>query len=192
MMPSRPVVALLLFSAALFAFEAPATKIDYRLLATSKTSTMEKEMNDAASAGYKFSEVMGGETAFGGKETVVVMERAEPDTSGPRRYRLVATNKTSTLEKELNQAGGEGFIFKGVTVFESAFGGREVAVILERSPESSQAWSYRVLATSRTSTMNQELNHIGTEGFLLQGMCVGKTAFGGSEVVSILARPQLR
>src|SRR5262245_13230885 len=112
-MPSRSVVALL-FSAALFAFEAPAN-IDYRLLATSKTSTMEKEMNDVASAGYKFSAVMGGETAFGGKETVVVMERAEPDSAPPRLYKLLATNKTSTLEKEMNQAGSEGFMFKGVT-----------------------------------------------------------------------------
>jgi hypothetical protein len=186
-MPYKTVVALFLFCAALFGFDS-ATNIEYRLLATSKTSTMEKEMNDLASAGYKFSVVMGGETAFGGKETVIVMERAGRDTAGP--YRLLAANRTSTLEKELNQAGKQGFVFRGVTVFESSFGGREVAVILERSPEGSQAWSYRVLAASRTSTMNQELNQGGAQGFRLQGMCVGKTSFGGNEVVSILARPR--
>ena len=29
--------------------------------------------------------------------------------AGAYEYRLLATNKTSTMEKELNQAGGEGF-----------------------------------------------------------------------------------
>jgi hypothetical protein len=191
-MPSKTFAALLLFSSAVFAFEAPVSGIEYRLLATAKTSTMEAEMNDAASAGYQFSAVMGGETAGGGKETVVVMERAKPGTAQPRSYRLMATSKTSTLEKELNQAGNDGFVFRGITVFESSFGGREVAVILERSSEGSKAWSYRVLAANRTSTMNRELNHASTDGFLLQGMCVGKTAFGGNEVVSILARPEPR
>jgi hypothetical protein len=75
-----------------------------------------------------------------------------------------------------------------VTVFESAFGGREVAVILEHEAESAARYSYRVLATNRTSTMEKELNAAGAEGYQLQGMCVGKTAFGGNEVVSILMR----
>ena len=45
------------------AFRAPAP-IEYRVLATTKTSTMEKELNDAAEQGYRFQTVMGGETAI--------------------------------------------------------------------------------------------------------------------------------
>jgi hypothetical protein len=171
---------------------ASVGRSEYRLLATSKTSTMEREMNDAASGGFVFSAVMGGETAFGGKETVVVMRRStgasEPDVK--MRYRLLATSKTSTLQKELNDAGREGFVYRGVTVFESAFGGREVAVIVERpAGGDAPAQSYRVLATSKTSTMDRELQEAGADGFRMQGMCVGKTAFGGHEVISILMRP---
>jgi hypothetical protein len=40
-----------------------ASAIQYRLLATKKTSTMEKEVNAAASKGFRFEGVMGGETA---------------------------------------------------------------------------------------------------------------------------------
>src|SRR5262245_8619413 len=47
---------------------------DYRVLATSKTSTMQKEMQEAGSAGYRFVAVMGGDTAFGGSEVVVLMQ----------------------------------------------------------------------------------------------------------------------
>jgi hypothetical protein len=37
-----------------------------RGLATSRTSTMERELNEAADAGFRFVAVMGGETAIGG------------------------------------------------------------------------------------------------------------------------------
>ncbi len=53
--------------------------IDYRLLATSRTSTMEKEMNEAAEAGFRVKALMGGETAFGGEEAIVVMYRQARD-----------------------------------------------------------------------------------------------------------------
>jgi len=56
-------------------FRATGQGIEYRVLATSKTSTMEKELNEAAEAGFRFRSAMGGETAFGGREAVVVMAR---------------------------------------------------------------------------------------------------------------------
>jgi hypothetical protein len=182
------IVPLLLSCSALLAVDGAAPRSEYRLLATSKTSSMEKEMNEAAAAGYTFSSVMGGETAFGGKETVVVMGKLDASTGALMKYRLLAASKTSTLEKELNDAGRDGYAYRGVTVFESAFGGREVAVILERPADAGHPWQYRVLATNRTSTMEKELKQAGAESFRLHGMCVGKTAFGGNEVISILSK----
>ena len=63
-------VLALLSSSAAFAQGA-----GYRVLATSKKSTMEKEMNQAGTDGYKFVAVMGGETAIGGKELVVIARK---------------------------------------------------------------------------------------------------------------------
>src|SRR4051812_776574 len=77
--------------------------VTYKVLATSKTSTMQKEMQEAGSAGYRFIAVMGGETALGGKEVVVLMEKRGDDRTR-YEYRLLATNKTSTLQKELQDA----------------------------------------------------------------------------------------
>jgi hypothetical protein len=104
-------------------------------------------------------------------------------------YRLLAANKTSTLEKEMQAAGQEGFEYRGQTVFESAFGGREVALIMERDTAlSAPLISYRLLAAAKTSTMQKELADAGSSGYDLLGMTVGKTAFGGAEVVCILRR----
>jgi hypothetical protein len=165
-------------------------KYDYRVLATTKTSTMEKEMNEAADAGYAFHAVMGGESAFGGKEVVLVMGKPlGGEARSTKRYKLLATKKTSTMEKELQEMGEEGFDYRGQTVFESTFGGREVSVILERDTEVAAKWfQYRLLATSKTSTMQKELQEAGDAGFKLVGMTVAKTSFGGSELVCILSK----
>jgi uncharacterized membrane protein len=164
---------------------------DYRILATNKTSTMEKEMNMAAQAGYRFEAAMGGETAFGGSEAVAVMARsAETGAKQRYEYRLLATSKTSTMQKELQEAGNAGFTYRDQTVFKTTFGGKEVVVILERDGEApKQQYEYKLLATSRTATMEKELRQAGEAGFQFLGITVAQTAIGGSEVVSILRRP---
>lgn len=165
-------------------------KREFRLLATNKTSTMEKEMNEAANAGFRFEGTMGGETSFGGSEVVVIMSRDPSSLKERYRYKLLATSKTSTMQKELQQAGNGGFEYKGQSVYSSTFGGKEVVVILERDLEARLAqWEYKLLATKKTSTMQKELNEVGAEGFAFVGVTVGETAIGGREVVSILRRP---
>ena len=165
---------------------------EYKLLATNKTSTMQKELNEYAGAGFRFAGVMGGETAFGGSEVVVVMSRDQKTQGNSHfEYRLLATSKTSTMQRELQEAADGGFEYKGQTVFPTTFGGKEVVVILERDPEARTArYEYKLLATSKTSTMQKELNEMGAGGFDFVGVTVGQTAFGGKEVVSILRRPR--
>lgn len=71
----------------------------YRVLATNRTSTLERELNQAAEEGYRLETVMGGETAFGGKEVVAIVGRQH--RPGRYAYRLLATLKTSTMQEEL-------------------------------------------------------------------------------------------
>jgi hypothetical protein len=163
--------------------------VDYRVLATSKTSTMQKEMQEAADAGFRFGDVMGGDTAFGGSEVVVIMHRAG-GSNGRFEYRLLATNKTSTMQKEMQEAGDAGFEYRGQTIFKSAFGGKEVVAILERPVEQKvpMKYEYRLMATKKTSTMQKELAEAGQQGYEFVGMTVAKTLIGGEEVVAILRR----
>jgi hypothetical protein len=171
---------------------AAADKYNYRLLATNKTSTMQKEMNEAAEAGYRFGGVSGGATAFGGDETVVIMRRDAGYKTDRFEYQLLATQKTSTMQKELQQAGDEGYEYKGQAVFDTAAGGREVVVILEldREEKRKARYNYLLLATQKTSTMQKELKEAGAKGYEFVGVTVGETAFGGHEVVSILRKKE--
>jgi hypothetical protein len=169
---------------------ARAQAVDYRVLATTKTSTMEKELNEAAEQGFRYSAVMGGDTAIGGSEVVAVVARIG-EARGRFSYKLLATSKTSTMEKELQQAADAGFEYRGQTVFKSAFGGEEVVCILERDKDAGvERGQYKLLATSRTSTLQKELIEAGRMGYHVLGMTVGKTAMGGNELVAILRRPR--
>src|SRR5262245_36155514 len=114
-------------------FVGPGAQQDVRVLATAKTSTMEKEMNEAAEAGFRFTAVMGGDTAFGGSEVVVIMTRT---SNQPRvQYKLLATGKTLTMEKELRDSTAAGYEFVGMTVGKTLIGGEEHVSILRRNAE---------------------------------------------------------
>ncbi len=174
---------------------------EYRVLATNQTSTMQRELNQAADEGYRLEAMMGGETAFGGKEeammggetafggkeVVAIVRRQQ--TPGRYAYRLLATLKTSTMQEEIQTAATTGFQYRAQTVFETAFGGEEVVVILERDKDATlQLTEYLLLATSRTSTLESELQAAARMGYELVGMAVGETALGGEELVAITRR----
>lgn len=188
-MALRLALVAVLLACAVESAVGQTARAEYRVLATNKTSTMEKEMQDAAAAGFRFAAVMGGETSFGGSEVVIVMER---DSSAASRYeyRLLATSKTSTMQQELQDAANAGFEYRGQTVFKSAFGGKEVAVVLERHREmqSKSRYEYRLLATKKTSTMQKEIENLAGQGFTLVGLTVGETFMGGTELVTIMRR----
>lgn len=166
-------------------------EFEYKLLATNRTSTMEKEMKEAAAAGYQFLEVISGETFFGGSEALVVMIRPKEGNHKPRfDYKLLATSKTSTMQKELQEAGDAGFEHRGQSVFKKTFG-TEVMVILERDLEAKpKLWDYKLLATRKTSTMQKEVMEAAEAGYQFVGFSSGSTFFGGNEVVTIMRRPR--
>lgn len=168
---------------------------EFRVLATNKTSTMEKEMNETSAAGFRFASVMGGETSFGGNEAVVVMTKKQDDApaNGRYQYKLLATSKTSTMQKEMSEAGAAGFTYVGQTVFNTTFGGQEVVVIMEKDKETPGiSYDFLLLATKRTGTMQKEITGAGQEGYEVVGLTVAKTAFAGAELVVILRRPKTR
>src|SRR5688572_19896599 len=107
-------------------------------------------------------------------------------------HRVLATSKTSTMEKELHEAADAGYFYKGQTIFQSSFGGDEVVVILERDKDAvNRPQEYKLLATSKTSTLEKEVQQSGAVGYEVVGMTLAKTALGGKELVAILKRPRV-
>ncbi len=109
--------------------------------------------------------------------------KIEPD----QRYLLLATQKTSTMQKELDEAASKGFrVLVG-----SPTSGTEVVLFLERVATEEKPYKYLLLATSRTGTMNKELNEAAEENFRLipSTMIQKKRMLGGPEILLVMERP---
>jgi hypothetical protein len=93
---------------------------------------MQQELQDAADAGFHYKGQTIFASAFGGDEVVVILERDKDAAVGPSEYKLLATSKTSTLQKELEGAGAIGYELVGMTLSKTALGGKELVAILRR------------------------------------------------------------
>ena len=108
----------------------------------------------------------------------------DAETGGMEKYLLLATNRTGTMEQELNAAGARGYRFAGAQGGETAFGGNEAVVIMTLDPDG-RKYRYILLATSRTSTMQREMNEAPPD-FRYAGMTVFSSMFGGREAAVVL------
>lgn len=139
----------------------------YLLLSTVKTSTMQKELDEASGQGFR---IITAASSCGQSEMVLFLERVTqaPDTY---KYKLLATTRTSTMEKELNLAAREGFRLLPRTITaKEGFLTNELVSVLEMAPKSSKRYEYRLLATSRTGTLQKEVTQAEADGFVLVGL----------------------
>jgi hypothetical protein len=80
-----------------------------------------------------------------------------------QRYLLLSTQRTATMQTELSEAAAQGFR----VVAGSPTTGSEMLLFLERVTQPPETYTYRLLATTRPSTMQRELNQAAAEGFRL-------------------------
>jgi hypothetical protein len=145
----------------------PEENLQYKLLATTRTSTMQKEINETAALGYRI--IVGAPTS--GSEMALFLSR-DGSVSEPYQYKLLATTRTGTMQKELNEIaeGGYRLIPSTMIAKKQLFGGVEIVMIMERPPRVKRAYEYKLLATTRTSTLQKEVTEAKDAGFLVVGM----------------------
>ena len=138
-------------------------------VATRRTSSLEKEVNEAAEKGY---EVVG--MASPGAHVAILEKTGEthrelttfPDPT--QRYLLLATSKPSTIQKELKEATAAGFrVLLEFSTFMSGSMGGEVALLLEKTAVPTSVPEFLLLADGRLSKLQEELNQAASIGFRL-------------------------
>ena len=94
---------------------------------------MQKELQEAASQGFQLlpNTMISKSRTFGGDEIIVVLEKV-PGAHEKYNYLLLATTKTSTLQKEMSEAIEEGYEVVGMV------SRGEHMVILERLAEATR------------------------------------------------------
>lgn len=164
--------------------DSPPVPARYLLLATTRTSTMQREINESVAKGYA---VVAGS---GGEELIIIMEKV---TSDAPEYLLLATSRSTTLEKEINHAAAQGFhplprTMLAVWASKTNMFGRasdEVSIIMEKGPKA-QSYTYKIIGTSRVVTFKKELAQAADVGFEMIGMTLST-----SEQVGLLRRANI-
>ncbi len=163
------VSGLLIFAATSFCFgqDKNSELLQYKLLATTRTSTMQKEINETAAQGYRI--LVGAPTS--GSEMALFLSR-DGSVSEPFQYKLLATTRTGTMQKELNEAADGGYrLIPSTMIAKKGFlGGVEIVMIMERPPKVKRNYEYKLLATTRTSTLQKEVTEAKDAGYVVVGM----------------------
>ena len=161
------VILIFVWSVSFFAQKKPDELLKYKLLATTKTSTMQKELDKMAALGYR---VLVDAPTSGVEMAVFLSLEATPEE--PYKYKLLATSRTGTMQKELDEFSVLGYRLVPSTMVakKQLFGEVEVAMILEQPPKVKNRYEYRLLATSLTSTLQKEVSRATADGFVIVGM----------------------
>ena len=106
-----------------------------------------------------------------------------------QRYLLLATTRTPTMQKELNQAAAAGYRVLSGAHQTGDDGDGQLMVLLEKVARPPEVYTYQLLATERTKTMQRELDRFAAQGFrLLPGSMIG----GKGELVLLLEKAPRR
>ena len=173
------LVSLIFVTASMLSPPAWAQDIEpgqrYLLLATERTASMQEELDTAAAAGFRVR--MG--APIRSRAIVIFMERvAEPPNT--YTYLLLADQNPDTMQKELDEAAAQGYhlLPRTMTRLRTStwFGTKnEIVAILELAPGETRRYEYKLLATSRTSTLQREVTESAEAGFVLAAV-VGQIA----------------
>ena len=141
--------------------------LQYKLLATTKTSTMQKELDENAAKGYRI--LVGSPTSEA--EMAIFLSR-EATAEEPYKYKLLATTRTGTMQKELNDLAANGYRLLPRTMIakKQLIGPVEIVAILERPPTVSKQYDYKLLATILTGTLQKEVTEAQAAGYVIVGM----------------------
>ena len=142
--------------------------LQYKLLATTKTSTMQEELDETAAKGYR---ILVGSPTSGSEMAIFLSREATPEN--PYQYKLLATNRTGTMQKELNEAAAQGFRLLPRTTIakkQAITGFVEIVMVLEKPPVSDKKYDYKLLATTLTSTLQKEVTDAQNAGYVIIGM----------------------
>jgi hypothetical protein len=149
-----------------FAQSTAGDNPQYKLLATRRTSTMQKEIDEVSANGYRI--LVGSPTSS--TEMAVFLSR-EGTVENQFKYKLLATARTGTMQKELNDMAADGYrLIPSTMIAKAGMISMEIVMILEKPPVVTKQYEYKLLATTLTSTLQKEVTEAQGEGFRIVGM----------------------
>lgn len=181
----------IMYQAAVLSRQQPegTTKYEYKLLTTRNISTIQKELDAAASEGYEVRGAMADGKFFVGTDIVIVLERLAGEKAQRFLYRILTTNgdRENEFSDGLHKAVSEGYRpIKVIHQIDVGMGGiirpgksTFLAILSRKAGDenvSADDTEYKLLATMRTSTLEKEINQAAKQGYRLSLASLGRFA----------------
>jgi hypothetical protein len=94
------------------------------------------------------------------------LKRGDRTESQPYSYKILATSRLATMEKELNEQAVKGFrLLPRTTVFKQGLLTAELVTIMEREFESKTAYEYRLVWARKEEKLQSKIDALIGEGF---------------------------
>ena len=145
--------------------QADRVKLDadqtYLILATKRIQTMEKELDEVAAKGFRV--IYGAPTAT--VDMALFLQKLEnPDQ--PYSYKILATTRNKTMEKELNELAVKGFrLLPRTIIFKQGFFTGEMLTIMERAFESKFIYEYKLIEAGKETKLQSKIDAARADGF---------------------------
>jgi hypothetical protein len=134
----------------------------YAVLATKRIQTMEKELDEAAAKGFRV--LFGGPTQ--NLDVAIFLKRIENPANGLYKYKVLATSRLKTMEKEMNDAAKGGFrILPSTITFKQGFLTAELFLIMEREPTAPNNYEYKLIEAGKEVNLQKKIEEAQGQGY---------------------------
>ena len=135
---------------------------NYLVLSTKKISTMEKELDEVAAKG--FTVLYSAPTQQ--LDMALFLTRNEETIANPYSYKILATTKIKTMQKEIDEFAHKGYRFLPRTaIFKSGLFTAEFVAVLERRPNPRYRYEYKLIVGRKEIKVHSEIEKMMAEGF---------------------------
>ena len=132
----------------------------YLVLSTKRIQTMEKELGEAAAKGFRV--LYGAPTQQ--FDMAILMERS-PETAS-FDYKIMATVRLKTMEKELNEFAKQGYrLLPRTIIFKQGFLTAEMVMLMERAPNSGKIYEYKLINAGKETKLHKKMDTAISEEF---------------------------
>lgn len=135
---------------------------NYLVLSTKRIQTMEKELDEVAAKGFRV--LYGAPTQQ--YDMAVFLKRVQDPAQGQYSYKILATARNKTMEKELNESAGQGYrLLPRTVIFKQGFFTGELVMLVEREPNSKKSYEYKLVSASKETKLHKKIDEGLAQGF---------------------------
>ena len=134
----------------------------YLVLSTKRIQTMEKELDEVATKGFRV--MYGAPTQQ--FDMAILLSRVQDSGQLPYSYKVLATSRHKTMEKELNEFARQGYrLLPRTIIFKQGFFTAEMVLLMEREPKSSKSYEYKLVTAGKETKLHRKIDEAVAQGF---------------------------